>query len=266
MYGYYAKVSVNNLIFWGQIHRELADAVRDHILLSKILEHIRCSDDGGNFPSRVSSAVTSVLAAEGLCESSNFLRTVTVRFSAQHWIGCGLSIHYSGLEKALNAWQRLHVARGVPLFVGGHTARAYTPERAEQQWRHLRDVFIDLQTENGRRDGQRMRRSDVESRLASLEASYRSTFVKKVADCGRRRARRAFALNAEKMDPHIALLRRFHRVLRMWERKTASAEQQQKRVEAQRRKKQAELNQKRRWDGKESLENFKRRVLAQTLS
>merc|ERR1712232_297934 len=147
---------------------------------------------------------------------------------------------------------------------GGHTTRAYTPERAEQQWRRLREVFIDLQTEDGRRKSQRMRRSDVESRLSSLEVAYRSTFVKKVAHCRQRHERRAFVLNAEKIDPHIALLRRFHRVLRVWERKTASAEQQRKRVEAQRWKEQAKLTQKRRWDGKESFEDFKRRVLVQT--
>merc|ERR1711974_234079 len=91
MYGYYAKVGVENLIFWGQIHRELADAVRDHILLSKMLEQIRCSNDGRDFTSRVRSAVALVLAEECL-DASSFLRTVTVRFSAQHWIGRGLSV------------------------------------------------------------------------------------------------------------------------------------------------------------------------------
>merc|ERR1712176_805515 len=79
MYGYYAKVGVQNLVFWGQIHRELADAVRDHILLSKMLEQIRCSRDREGFSSSVRSAVVAVLAEEGV-EEASFLRTVTVRF------------------------------------------------------------------------------------------------------------------------------------------------------------------------------------------
>jgi len=125
LYGYYAKIGVDNLILWGHIHRELANAVRDHILLSKMLEPIRCSTGSRDFASRVRGAVASVLAEEGF-EESKFLRTVTVRFSAQHWIGCGLSIHSNGLDKALNAWHKLRVARGVALFMCGHATKAYT--------------------------------------------------------------------------------------------------------------------------------------------
>merc|ERR1712032_493060 len=119
------------------------------------------------------------LKEESLNEGG-FLRAVTVRFSAQHWLGRGLAIHFSGLHKALDAWQRLRAARGEQLFLGGHnTAAVYTPERAEQQWLRLREVFVRLQTEAGRRRGQRLQPSDVEARVRHLEASYRCTFARK---------------------------------------------------------------------------------------
>lgn len=261
MYGYYAKVGIGNLTFWGQIHRELMDAVRDHIILSNILEQIRLND--GDFTTRVRSAVATVLAEEDL-DKSRFLRTVTVRFSAQHWIGCGLSVHFSDLERALNAWMRLHDARGATLFVGGHATSAYNPEVAVQQWRLLRQVFIELQTESGRRNGQWVRRSDVEKRLSNLEASYRSTFLKKLAKWRQRKGRiSASSNNTASVDRQAALFRRLEQVLQRWEHKRATWKRHQRRLEVWRRKEQLQLSKKRRWDGKESYQDFKRRVCMQ---
>jgi len=263
MYGYYAKVGFENLIFWGWIHRELGEALQDHIILLKLLDKIRCSKDIG-FVSKIHSAVASVLAEEGLSES-NVLRSVTVRFSAQHWIGSGLSIHFSHLDKALDAWQKLAVARGVPLFRGGHTTAAYTPERAAQQWQRLRQVFVELQTEVGRRDGQRMRRSDVDSKLASLECAYRSTFVKKVARYRNLHQRTLLGKRQPvRIDPQVALYHRFRRLVHTWERKTTREKQKQMRGEVRQSKRQTILNKKRRWDGKESYQDFERRVTRQT--
>merc|ERR1712113_1348878 len=144
---------------------------------------------------------------------------------------------------------------------------AYTPERAEQQWLRLREAFLQLQTEAGRRYGQRIRRSDVEARLVSMETSYRSTFVKKVAQCRRRQERLHVSANKTKeRDPQLALLRRLQRLLRAGDRKNSSDERQQRRVATHRRKEESNRSKKRRWDGKESFDDFKRRMRTWTSS
>merc|ERR1712187_779348 len=151
-------------------------------------------------------------------QERDVFRTVSVRFSAQH---C------SKLEKALDAWEKLRLARGTPLFVGGHLTNSYTPERAEQQWQRLREAFIDLQTQEGRRDGQWIRRFDVQARLASFEASYRSKFVRKVAFF-----RQQHEKAASRTDPQVVLLSRFQRVLKAWERRSGDDKQQQRRTKS----------------------------------
>merc|ERR1712039_1101783 len=104
------------------------------------------------------------------------IRFVTVHLSAQHWIGRGLYIHCDEFEKALQAWQKLENARGPQLFQSGHATAAYTPERAEQVWQRLKKIFVELRTQDGRTQPMQ-----VEAQLAAMEASYRSSYVKKAA-------------------------------------------------------------------------------------
>jgi len=68
VYGYYAKTGHKNLIFCTRIQRELEGAVCDHILLGKILEHIRSENADKDLPQKVRRAVTLVLNTEGLAE------------------------------------------------------------------------------------------------------------------------------------------------------------------------------------------------------
>jgi len=255
LYGYYAKSGIDNLCFWGQIHRELADAVRDHIVLSKILEQIRFADTEKAFSSRVQEAVKIVLSEEGL--GPGFLRTVTVRFSAQHWLGRGLSIHFSSLDRALDAHHRLQEARSVPLFKGGANSSAYTPEEAQAQWQCLRRTYVQLQAQAGRRNGQRIRRCDVEARLASLESAYHSTFVRKAA---RFRQLQEKMRNAKAKDPEEALLLRLQRLLKAWDRADLA---EKRRLRLERDRHERLTKKRRREDGKGSLhELLQRRVQA----
>lgn len=272
LYGFYAKTGIMNLTFWGQIHRELADAIRDHILLSRVLEQIRSYASIGEFTSNVRDAMQSVLLVEGLDEGM-FLRTVTVRFSAQHWLGRSLAVHFSKLEDALNAWKRLREVQGsTHLFAGGHGSADYTFEGADRQWCRLRRLFVELQAGIGRRARQRIRCEDAEAQLAAWEAAYNATRAKKLARFRLRQERLAAAAAAEAaavpcgkgggLDRQAALLKRLQRVLQVWDR-AATAEERQRRLAWRRRQlEKLTLNRKRRWDGKESLEAFKCRLQA----
>jgi len=117
VYGYYAKTGHKNLIFCTRIQRELEGAVCDHILLGKILEHIRSENADKDLPQKVRRAVTLVLNTEGLAEQ-DFFRSVTVGISAHHWIGSVLWMHCLELDRALDAWSRHSDAGGCPLFCG----------------------------------------------------------------------------------------------------------------------------------------------------
>jgi len=272
LYGFYAKTGMMNLTFWGQIHRELADAIRDHILLSRVLERIRSSASIGDFTANVHDAMQSVLLEEGLDERK-FLRTVTVRFSAQHWLGRSLAVHFSKLEDALKAWTSLReVQSSARLFAGGHGSAAYTFEGAERQWCRLRRLFVELQAGIGRRAGQRIRCEDAEAQLAAWEAAYNSTRAKKLARFRLRQERLSAAAAAEAaavpggkrggLEREATLLKRLQRALQVWDRAAAAEERQQRLAWRRRQQERLTLNRKRRWDGKESLEAFKRRLQA----
>jgi hypothetical protein len=272
LYGFFAKTGIMNLTFWGKIHRELPDAIRDHILLSRVLERIRSSASSGEFTSNVRDAMQSVLLEEGLDEGM-FLRTVTLRFSAQHWLGRSLAVHFSKLEDALNAWKRLREVQGsAQLFAGGHGSAAYTFEGAERQWSRLRRLFVELQTGIGRRAGQRIRRENAEAQLVAWEVAYNSARAKKLARFRVRQERLSAAAAAEAaavpsgqgggLDRQASLLKRLRLVLQVWDRAAAVEERQRRLAWRRLQKDTLMLNRKRRWDGKESLETFKCRLQA----
>jgi hypothetical protein len=248
VYGYYAKVGLNKLVFCTRIHRDLGDAVRDHIVMSKVLEHIGHADARMNFVSKVRAALASVFANEGI-QDGEFLRSVTVHFSAHHWIGRGLYIHCDELEAALQAWQKLEDARGPLLFHGGHATAAYTPERAEQVWQRLKNTFVELRTQDGR-----TQRMEMEAQLAAMEASYRSSYLKKVAHIRRKQwENREYAQDE--------LLRRFRRTIQAWERAVAK---QRKQHSARKSKACGKVNNKRGWNARESFWQPGRRMRATT--
>lgn len=249
VYGYYAKIGLNKMIFCTRIHRDLASAVRDHSVMSKVLEQVGCADARMDFVSKVRAAFASVLANEGIQEGE-FLRSVTVHLSAQHWIGRGLSIHFDELEKALQAWQELEHARGPQLFQGGHATAAYTPEKAEQVWHRLKKSFVELRTQDGRTQP-----VQVEAQLAAMEASYHSSYVKKVARL--RQKQRTI-----REDAQDALLRRFHRTIQAWERAVAIEKRKQHVAATRKRKACGKVDEKRCWNAQESFWQPGRRVWA----
>lgn len=255
MYGYYAKVGIRNLIFCTRIQRDLASTVRDHIILSKILERIRCEGMRGHFPAIVRAAAASVLYEEGLKEDE-FLRSVGVSFSAQPWIGRGLYVHCHQLERALEAWCRLEAAKGASLFRGACVTASFTPQRLEEQWRRVRDVFIQLQTEDGK-----LQRSEVEAFLAALEARYRPVFARKAARWQQQWRRAQTAGAADRVDAERALMRRCERAVRAWRQGMEREAWRKQRVEVQEQKKRWARKRKHCWDGKESIAEFQRRVL-----
>mmetsp|Transcript_98117 Transcript_98117/g.245966 ORF Transcript_98117/g.245966 Transcript_98117/m.245966 type:complete len:504 (-) Transcript_98117:65-1576(-) len=254
VYGYYAKVGIRNLIFCTRIHRELKGAVRDHIILSRILEHIRCEGTRGHFPTVVRTAVASVLFEEGLMEGE-FLRSVGVTFSAQPWIGRGLYVHCQQLGRALEAWRRLESAKGAPLFKGARVTSAFTPERLEEQWCQVREVFIQLQTKEGQ-----IQRSQVEAFLAALEARYRPVFARKAARWWQQWQRAQVGGAADRVNAERALLRRCERAIRTWRQEAAREVRRKQRAEAQEQKMRWAQMRKRCWNGVEPIAEFERRV------
>lgn len=141
----------------------------------EICEEIRHKTHHEHFPTRVREAVARVLAKEHL-EYGEFFRYFAITCTAHHWIGRGLSVCQKELESALNAWHVLHEARGQALFQGGMPGPAYTPEKADKQWKQVKAAFVMLQTENGR-----ARPGDLEGWFAQLEVKHRPVVLKTVA-------------------------------------------------------------------------------------
>jgi len=254
VYGWYAKVGIGNLIFCTRMHKEPPGAVLDHIILSKILEQIRGEGAHGHFPTVVRTAVSSILFEEGLTEGE-FLRYVGVSFSAQPWIGKALYVHRQQLGGALEAWCRLGSAKGASLFKGSSVTLAFTPQKLEEQWRRVREVFIQLQTEEGK-----IQRSHVEADLVALEASYRPVFARKAARWHQQwqRAQAAAAVDSAKTER--ALLRRCERAIQSWSQQAACEVHRKQRAEAQKQKTRLAQMKKKRWNGVEPIADFERRV------
>lgn len=264
VYGYYAQAGLHNLMFCTRIQRDLASTVKDHIILMRMLEQIR-SGPGTDFPSRVQSAVASVLQEEGLAECE-FLRAVRVSFSAQHWIGRNLFVHRDRLDSALVAWSRFNGVKGQQLFRGSQLSTVYTPERAKEQWKRVREVFVELQLEFGR-----MNQLQVEERLAVQEARCQVGVERAAARWRRQQWEQKQQQpgrvkdSANKPTAQAALLRRMEQLIWSWDLAVAKRRRQRMRADMQKRKLWWQNWKKRRWDGKEPLIEFERRVRNRTM-
>mmetsp|Transcript_142658 Transcript_142658/g.251840 ORF Transcript_142658/g.251840 Transcript_142658/m.251840 type:complete len:383 (-) Transcript_142658:136-1284(-) len=252
VYGYYAKVGLQNLTFFTRIQPNLDNALRDHIILARVLEHVRGNHPGINFPAKVKLAVQQVFGEEGLDEDT-FLRRYTVNVCAHHWVGRNLCVPCDCLDKALEAWQRFENAKRFQLFRGGAPTAAYTPQRADAQWKQIRDTFIEL-----RPDGGKLPRWKAEAHVAQLEARHRPAVAKVKVQWKRGRKRKApVGVNIQGK-----LLERADRVLFNWECAVALETRRKKLAEMQYRKQQRQQQLRQRWDGKEALADFERRVRA----
>lgn len=251
VYGYYAKVAFNKLIFIGRIHVQLEDAVRDHIVLSKICDVARHDCEAVDFLARVRTAIKSVLADEDT-SAAVFFRAVAVVCSVHHWVGRGLSVFFGTVESALEAWQCFDRLQTPRLFEGGRPSANYTPQRAMQQWAQLKDAFLRFQAARG--PGHKAK---VAARIARMEAQHRPLLAKKINRWAQRRQNIGGRQYRPKNAAHVqeAILYRFWRALGSWRRDAIAEERQRLRAQMAA----AKAKKRQRWDGKESLDDYNKR-------
>lgn len=257
VYGYYAKAGIFNLTFCTRIQRDLANAVRDHIVLMRVLELIRFSASiESHFPSRVQNSVTTALLEEGL-DVATFFRSFTVIFSAQFWIGRSLSVHCNNLSSALLAWQKFQDVKGVQLFKGSHTTKHYTPEKAKKQWMEVKATFIDLQSKRGKAHS-----SKLEDVFAKLEASRQFAIERTAARWRAQQQNNVPAGTRGKSNVHQQgkLLQRFEKLMWSWDLAIAKECRQSRRAAKRECALRWQNVKKRRWDGKEAISEFERRM------
>lgn len=251
VYGYYAKVGLQNLTFHTRIQRNLDNALRDHIILAGVIEHVRGNHAGIDFPAKVKLAVHEVLGEEGV-DDGEFLRRFTINVCAHHWVGQNLSVPCDCLDKALEAWQRFENAKRFHLFRGGVPTAAYTPQRADAQWKEIRDVFIELRPDGGKLPGWK-----AEAYVAQLEARHLPAVAKTKVQWKRGCKRKAATAQ---VDVQGKLLERAERLLFNWECAVALETRRKKLAEMRYCKREQQQRLRQRWDGKEALADFERRV------
>jgi len=251
VYTYYAKATLRNLTFVARTQRNLDDAIQDHILLTRLLERIQVNSPEKDFPAAVGTAVEEVLEKEGISQQE-FLRHCTVTFAAHQWIGRHLSVHCAQLQGALKVWKLLHESKDTQPFVAGPQCITDIAKRAEERFGQMREIFTSLQIAHGK-----LHQSQLGNLLQELEACHRPALKKMTARWMRQHERmQQKAGAASRIDPQVVLMKQFEHVHRKWDRAIAQEEQ---RV----RNEKANIAAKRRWDGKESLIDFKRRVQRQ---
>jgi hypothetical protein len=254
VYGYYAKVTCNNLTFIAHIHTELSCAIRDHIIIMKMLDKLPPGRNDEVFASELRHIVKSICAVEQLLDRA-FFRSVAVTFSAHHWIGRAITVYIEDFSEAVDVWNTFNLAQTPRLFVNGKPTLAYTPDRAAAQWSKLKAAFCNVQICKGRL------RKEVEMQLLRMEAAHRHKFYKNAArwNCfcqtaASRKRRRS------KGDKEQKLLHRLQNAIWRWHLEIAK----KKRIDELAAAREAKIRRlslmKRMWDGKESRDEFDRRV------
>merc|ERR1711920_1161216 len=130
---------------------------------------------------------------------------------------------------------------------------AYTPERADEQWRQIRDTYMATRVARG------CDAIDVDKALAHQEALRRPTIAKRHERWARRQLNDAWGAP---LDATEKLLRHFERTLGAWNRRRAQDIRRQMRVQEQDRKAFQRRKRKQGWDGREAFADFERRVHA----
>lgn len=247
VYGYYAKVGFRNLFFVTRMQRKFADAVQDHIVLSRMLEQIRSLCVQKSFPEAVKTAVETVLGEEGVSQHK-FLRYCSVNFPATQWIGRPLFVQSHHLQGALEVWKLFHDAKVLQFSMADQQVTADIARKAEECWRQMREIFVALQIAQGK-----LHRSQVGNLLHEFEARQCLVLRRMIAQWRKRHEQRQRKAQAAFKDNEKALLHRFEQLRYKWEHATAKEEQRRTNQKLQE-------SRKRRWDGKESLAEFERRV------
>jgi len=245
VYGYYAKAGLCNLTFTARIHCDLAGAVHDHIALSELLEQIQTQRSLADFPAVVKSTVEAASGVHGFL-SPGFFRSFSVRFPTGHWIGRTLFVHCQCIEGALHAWKLLDAFKD---FTGpAGVAPQNHIEMAEQKWSKVHSVLEALQSGFGT-----FHSSQLGAVLQQNKVRRRAVLGRLVATLERQQRKQMRNSTVRAKLDQAALLRRFEELRRSWERAVARQDQRKRTV-------QLGESKKRRWDGKESKEEFERRA------
>mmetsp|Transcript_11309 Transcript_11309/g.24925 ORF Transcript_11309/g.24925 Transcript_11309/m.24925 type:complete len:325 (-) Transcript_11309:57-1031(-) len=256
VYGYYAKITYRTLSFTTRIHPGLEEAIDDHIVLNEIVEHwAKAGTKGSNvtpFDDQVIDAVRTVLGSHKL-DPNQFFRSVSICISASHWVGRCIQVYFPTLKEALDATKRVESAAYPPVLVGGHPTPDYTPEKAADQWSRMKKVIVDLQTASGR-----LSACQAEADLWRLERAHAPQHAQKVWKIHQARAKRSRTFssgNKPKMCPEQKILRKLEQIIARWARELAKERKARQKKSSH----DAASLRKRRWDGVESFQDFKRR-------
>jgi len=252
VYGYYAKAGFRNLALVTRIQRKFADAVQDHVILSHVLEQVRSKCLEMDFPPAVTTATEAVLGNEGVAQHE-FLRFYSVSFSARQWLGRQLFVQCDQLAGALEVWKLFNDAKCSQPLMADQQSLTDLPQRAEVCWRRMWEVLAKLRTARGT-----LHRSQVEKILGEFEVR-RHCALERVSAVWRRQheQRQRRAKSRAKINQEALLLQRFKQIRCRWERATEKEEQRQRMDKLRESKK-------RRWDGKESMMDFTRRIRCRT--
>jgi len=179
VYGYYARVCVHGFGLLGNVHKELIDAVGDHIFLQRVAEGIRCGAKSCPFSACVQRALSDAREEIGWVE--DIIAGVEVYLSYHHFIGGhSFKLKFASLTEGTTAWEQLHAAKGQDLFRGASVTEAYTPRAAKEQWHRLKSTFLELAASINDGRNQTVRREEkIRTRLQHLEDSYSQSRYKR---------------------------------------------------------------------------------------
>eukprot|EP00746_Dinoflagellata_sp_MGD_P162244 gnl/MRDRNA2_/MRDRNA2_89707_c0_seq1.p1 gnl/MRDRNA2_/MRDRNA2_89707_c0~~gnl/MRDRNA2_/MRDRNA2_89707_c0_seq1.p1 ORF type:complete len:393 (-),score=78.45 gnl/MRDRNA2_/MRDRNA2_89707_c0_seq1:54-1232(-) len=246
-YSYYAKAGFRNVFFVTRMQHDFSKVVQDHVILTRMIERIRSECVKKDFPAAVSTAVAVVLSKAGL-SPQEFLRYYSVHFPATTWIGRPLFVQSHKLEDAMEVWKLFQGTKNLQVCTAGHESAAEIEKNAEERWKKMRDMFAALHAAKGK-----LHRSQLGGAIQEFEVRRRCVVQRIAALWRRQKQKQQRKAKAAFQNTEAALMARFAQLRCRWERAMAMEEQRKRKEEAQE-------SRKRRWDGKESLVEFERRV------
>lgn len=242
--GFFAETQFQSLRLTTRVSSDLEGAQKDHRLLTQIFERVRGDASAQRFSAKVRVAVAEILG-ENQLDASSFLRAFCIEVPSHHWLGCKLKLYRNSLDGALDAWERLSEARGgVHLFSGGQISTAYTAEMAQEQWTQLKDTYMSLCIEDGRKT-----RDELVADLANLE-SRREVHVSKASAHWQQRQETLVAGQAKAVEK---LRSKFDDLVYAWECAKSADARKAKNADARKSKTMEKLCKKRRWDEQTSM-------------
>jgi len=142
----------------GSVHKDLADAVNDHVSLMKVAAHLRHTYFEISTLQRMQPEELEAELPLGLVAS------VQVFFYNRHFIGHRhLQLNFKTLTEGLEAWEAMQKAKGPTLFTGNGVTDAYSPDSARQQWQSVKEAYLHYAS------GRRSSRAEIEQQLALWE-------------------------------------------------------------------------------------------------